>query len=185
MVTTGTSTTIRKADYTGNLRESLGQQHYKQQMMENLVLNVYLKIKEHFNHNQRSMHKVKRNFIPGVITEQVKNIKHKIYWSYPTEQRSGDVSKTLPAFDKITSLGEGRIEMNLAYPGQDDELMNAYLTTGTQAIPKLIHLDTYFYVTGTWGGRLTAAQKSIGALKLNTISANNAIELQRRYAKEK
>ena len=187
MTTTGTSTTIKKGDYAGYLQKGIGYQQYKQQMAEDLALNADLKIKEYINLNQRRMHRVEKTFVPGaVITEQVKKLKHKIYWLILTEHWCGDASQTLPAFNALAEMSEGKIEMKLVYRDQNDELMNVYLTNGTRSIPKLIQLDEHFNLTGIWGPRPTVAQKMVKELKSNPeTAASYANELHLWYAKDK
>ncbi len=187
MTTTVTNTTIKKADYAAYLQIGIGYQQYKHQMAEDLALNADLKIKEYINLNQRRMHRVERTFVAGeAITEQVKNLQHKTYWLIPTEHWCGDASQTLPAFNKIAELSEGKIEMKLVYRDQNDELMNAYLTNGTRSIPKLIQLDEHYNVTGIWGPRPTVAQSLVKELKSNpATAATYANELHLWYAKDK
>lgn len=187
MTTTGTSTTIKKADYAVYLQKGIGYQQYKQQMAEDLALNADLKIKEYINLNQRRMHRVEKTFVPGaVITEQVKKLKHKIYWLILTEHWCGDASQTLPALNTLAEISEGKIEMKLVYRDQNDELMNVYLTNGTRSIPKLIQLDEHFNLTGIWGPRPTVAQKMVKELKSNPeTAASYANELHYWYAKDK
>ena len=156
-------------------------------MAEDLALNANLKIKEYINLNQRRMHRVEKTFVAGeAITEQVKNLQHKIYWLILTEHWCGDASQTLPVFNKLAELSEGKIEMKLVYRDQNDELMNAYLTNGTRSIPKLIQLDEHCNITGIWGPRPTVAQSLVKELKSNpATAATYANELHLWYAKDK
>ncbi len=62
------------------------------------------------------------------LTEQVNRLKHKIYWLILTEHWCGDASQTLPVFNKIAEMSEGKIEMKLVYRDENPELMDAYLT---------------------------------------------------------
>lgn len=181
------SSTLKKADYAGYLHKGIVYNHYKQQMAQDLALNTDLKIKEYINLNQRRMNRVEKTFVAGeAITEQVKNLQHKTYWLILTEHWCGDASQTLPAFNKIAELSEGKIEMKLVYRDQNDELMNAYLTNGTRSIPKLIQLDEHYNVTGIWGPRPTPAQKLVKELKSSPATmATYANELHLWYAKDK
>ncbi len=181
------NTLIKKSDYAGYLENGIGYNQYKQRMAEDLALNADLKIKEYINLNQKRMHRVEKTFVPGArITEQIKNLKHKTYWLILAEHWCGDASQTLPAFNKIAELSEGKIEMKLVYRDQNDELMNAYLTYGTRSIPKLIQLDKHYNVTGIWGPRPTPAQKLVKELKPNpATAATYANELHLWYAKDK
>ena len=178
---------ITTPGYRNYVENGIGYRQYKLQMAEDLALNADLKITEYINLNQRRMHRVEKTFVPGaVITEQVKNLKNKIYWLILTEHWCGDASQTLPAFNALAEMSEGKIEMKLVYRDQNDELMNAYLTNGTRSIPKLIQLDEHFNVTGVWGPRPTIAQKMVKELKSNpATAATYANELHLWYAKDK
>ena len=187
MTTIVTSTTIKKADYATYLKSGIGYQQYKQQMAEDLALNADLKIKEYINLNQRRMHRVEKTFVPSAaITKQVKNLQLKTFWLILTEHWCGDASQTLPVFNKIAEMSEGKIEMKLVYRDQNDELMNAYLTNGTRSIPKLIQLDEHYNVTEIWGPRPTVAQNLVKELKSNPATvATYAKELHLWYTKDK
>lgn len=156
-------------------------------MAEDLALNADLKIKEYINLNQHRMHRVEKTFVAGTeITEQVKNLTHKIYWLILTEHWCGDASQTLPAFNAIAAMSGGKIEVKMIYRDQNDALMNAYLTNDTRSIPKLIQLDEHFNVTGIWGPRPTPAQKLVKDLKSNpATAATYANELHFWYSKDK
>lgn len=178
---------ITKGRYKSYLQKAISYNQYKQQMAEDLALNDDLKIKEYINLNQRRMHRVEKTFAASAtLNEQIKNLKHKIYWLILTEHWCGDASQTLPVFNALAELSEGKIEMKLVYRDQNDELMNAYLTNETRSIPKLIQLDEHFNVTGIWGPRPTVAQKLVKELKLNPVTAiTYANELHLWYAKDR
>lgn len=176
-----------KSDYKNLLEKGISYNLYKRNMAQDLALNDDLKIKEYINLNQRRMQRVEKTYLPSAeIVSQVKNLKHKTYWLILTEHWCGDASQTLPAFNAIAALSEGKIEMKLVYRDQNDELMNAYLTNGTRSIPKLIQLDEHFNVTGIWGPRPTVAQKLVKELKSNPVTAATyANELHLWYAKDR
>ncbi|MEO8770205.1 MAG: thioredoxin family protein [Ferruginibacter sp.] len=178
---------ISNDDYASYLKKGFSYSQYKQNMTEDLVLNVDLKIKEYINLNQKRMHRVEKTFIPSdALIAQVKNLKHKTYWLILTEHWCGDASQTLPAFNALAAMSEGKIEMKMVYRDQNDHLMNAYLSDETRSIPKLIQLDEHFNVTGIWGPRPTPAQKLVKGLKSNPATAPGyANELHLWYAKDK
>lgn len=178
---------ILKSDYKNYLEKGISYHQYKQQMAEDLALNDDLKIREYINLNQRRMHRVEKTYTPSAeIVEQVKNIRHSIYWLILTEHWCGDASQTLPALHAVAALSGGKVEMKLVYRDQHDELMNGYLTNGTRSIPKLIQLDKHLNVTGIWGPRPAVAQKLVKELKSNPSTASTyANELHLWYAKDK
>lgn len=187
MTTAANKTNLTKGDYKTYLQKGISYNQYKQQMAADLALNDDLKIKEYINLNQRRMHRVEKTYMPSAqIITQVKNLKHKTNWLIITEHWCGDASQSLPAFNAIAELSEGKIELKLVYRDQNDELMNAYLTNGTRSIPKLIQLDEHLNITGIWGPRPTIAQKLVKELKANpATAATYANELHLWYAKNK
>ena len=186
------TTEINKAqpgrqDYKNYFQKAIRYNQYKQNMAEDLALSADLKTKEYINLNQRRMHRVEKTYIPSAeMITRVKSLQHKTYWLILTEHWCGDASQTLPVFNAIAELSEGKIEVKMVYRDRNDELMNAYLTNGTRSIPKLIQLDEHFNVTGIWGPRPTIAQKMVKELKSNpTTAATYANELHLWYAKDK
>lgn len=178
---------IKKSDYAGYLEKGIGYNQYKQQMAEDLALNADMKIKEYIKLNQRRMHRVEKTYVAGaVIIEQLKALKYKMHWLVLTEHWCGDASQILPVLNALAELSEGRIEMRLVYRDQNPELMDAYLTSGTRSIPKLIQLDEHNNVTGIWGPRPAIAQKMVKELKSDPATVETyANELHLWYAKDK
>jgi thioredoxin-like negative regulator of GroEL len=187
MATAGKIITLTKSDYEGYLQKGIGYTEYKQQMAEDLAVNVDFKIKEYINLNQRRMYRVEKTFeISADMVTQIKNLKHKAYWLILTEHWCGDASQTLPVFNVIAELSKGKIEMKLVYRDQHPELMDAYLTNETRSIPKLIQLDEHYNVTAFWGPRPSVAQQLVKQLKANpATAATYANELHLWYAKDK
>jgi len=187
MATEGKIATLRKSDYERYLQKGIGYNRYKQQMAEDLAVNADFKIKEYINLNQRRMNRVEKTFeISAELATQIKNLKHKTYWLILTEHWCGDASQTLPVFNAIAEMSNGKIEMKLVYRDQNPELMDAYLTNETRSIPKLIQLDEYYNVTAFWGPRPSVAQQLVKQLKANPATAPTyANELHLWYAKDK
>ncbi len=184
---TTNSKPLTKADYKLYLSKGISYQQYQQQMAADLLLNPDVKMKEYISLNQRRMQRVEKTYIVSeALLQQIKKLKHTIYWLVITEHWCGDASQSLPVLNKLAELSAGKIELKLIYRDQNDELMNAYLTNGTRSIPKLIQLDEHLNVTGIWGPRPTVAQKLVKELKANpATAATYANELQLWYAKDK
>jgi hypothetical protein len=187
MTTDDKITTLKKSDYERYLQKGIGYNQYKQQMAEDLALNADKKIKEYIHLNQRRMSRVEKNFkISGELATQIKNLKHKTYWLILTEHWCGDASQTLPVFNALAEMSNGKIEMKLVYRDQNPALMDAYLTNETRSIPKLIQLDEHYNVTAFWGPRPSVAQQLVKQLKANpATAATYANELHLWYAKDK
>lgn len=179
--------TVVKQNYKDYLQKGIDYNQYKKQMAEDLKMNDDPKIRAYIDLNQRRMQRVEKTYnISAELSEKIKNLKHKTYWLILTEHWCGDASQTLPALHAITELSGGKIEMNLLYRDQNEELTNAYLTNGTRSIPKLIQLDEHLNVTGIWGPRPTVAQRLVNQLKSNPETATTyGNELHLWYAKDK
>lgn len=187
METGSQTTTLKKSDYERYIQDGIGYNQYKQQMAEDLATNADSKIKEYINLNQRRMYRVEKTFeISTQLAEQIKNLKYKTWWLILTEHWCGDASQTLPVFNAIAEMSNGKIEMKLVYRDLHPALMDAYLTNKTRSIPKLIQLDEHFNVTGFWGPRPSVAQQLVKELKSNTATAATyANELHLWYAKDR
>jgi hypothetical protein len=187
MATASGNKIITKQDFKNYLQQGISYPLYKQQMAADLALNDDQKIKEYINLNQRRMQRVENTYTPSAeIVSQVNNLIHKTYWLVLTEHWCGDTAQSLPVFNTLAELSNGKIELKLVYRDQLDELMNAYLTHGTRSIPKLIQLDEQYNVTGIWGPRPTIAQKMVKELKANpATAATYANELHLWYAKDR
>lgn len=187
MINTINKTNVKKIDIEKYLQIGISYKEYKQNMAADLALNPDFKIKEYINLNQRRMHRVEKTYVPSVaVREQIKNLKHKVYWLVITEHWCGDASQTLPLLSFLAEMGQEKIELRLVYRDQNDELMNVFLTKGSRSIPKLIQLDENGNVTGIWGPRPTVAQELVEELKANPSTAlTYASELHLWYAKDK
>lgn len=178
---------LKKGDYEMYIVKGIGYSQYKQQMADDLAVNADLKIKGYINLNQRRMYRVEKTYQPSPeLLEGLKNIRHKTWWLILTEHWCGDASQTLPVFNRIAELSNGKIEIKLVYRYQNPELMNTYLTGGSRAIPKLIQLDAHFNVTGFWGPRPDEAQNLVKTLKSDPLTAAGYGEqLHLWYAKDR
>ena len=75
-----------------------------------------------------------------------------------TEGWCGDAAQNVPFIQALAALNP-KIELRLFYRDQHPELMDAYLTNGGKAIPKLIVLRAAdLQELGTWGPRPAPAQ---------------------------
>lgn len=178
---------IGKSDYQAYLQKGIAYEQYKRQIAEDLLYNTDPRINEYINLNQHRMSRVEKTYsVSEALAQQVKRLTHKTYWLILTEHWCGDAAQTLPAFQKVSELSNGTIEMKLVYRDENPELMDAYLTGESRSIPKLIQLDAHFNVTGIWGPRPTEAQKLVKQLKSNPETATSySTELHKWYAHNK
>ena len=117
--------------------------------------------------------------------QQIQNIEAQI-WLVITEHWCGDASQIVPVIAKFAQESQGKIQLKLVYRDEVTELMNAHLTNGGMAVPKIVKLDTKHQLLGDWGPRPKAAQEMVIKLKSNPDTASTYIEeLHRWYAKDK
>lgn len=176
-----------KSDYQKYMVDGVSYLVYKQQMAADLALNPDQQIQSYIHLNQSRMARVEKTYMPSeTIVQQVMNLKHQVNWLILTEHWCGDAAQTLPVFNAIAALSNGKIALRLVYRDKNEPLMNQYLTEGSKSIPKLVQLDSNFNVTGIWGPRPSEAQKLVKTLKANPeTSATYANALHLWYAKDK
>ena len=119
------------------------------------------------------------------IIQKVKSINHPITWLVLTEGWCGDAAQNLPIIEAIANLNEN-IDLRVVLRDENPELMNAYLTNGNMAIPKLIQIEDE-EVTNTWGPRPTIATKMVADYKAanGTLTPEFKKDLQIWYNKDK
>ena len=96
--------------------------------------------------------------------EVFKNISKKQTWLVISEPWCGDAAQTLPYLNKIAQLSKN-IDLKIVLRDENPELMDAFLTNGSRAIPVVIMLDEDFNVLQTWGPRSKAATKLVSDYK--------------------
>lgn len=92
--------------------------------------------------------------------EAFKNISEKQTWLVISEPWCGDAAQTLPFLNKIAELSEN-IDLKIVLRDENPELMDQFLTNGSQSIPILIKIDENFDVIETFGPRSKAATKLV------------------------
>lgn len=92
--------------------------------------------------------------------EVFKNISEKQTWLVISEPWCGDAAQTLPFLNKIAQLSDN-IDLKIVLRDENLELMNQFLTNGSQSIPIIIMLDEAMNVLQTFGPRSKAATKLV------------------------
>lgn len=91
----------------------------------------------------------------------IKALKKPITWLVITESWCGDAAHVVPVLNKIAGLNKG-IDFKLVLRDENLELMDAFLTDGNSAIPKLIMIDNESgAVLGTYGPRPSKAARFV------------------------
>ena len=121
------------------------------------------------------------------IKEQVSKFNKKITWLVLTESWCGDAAHVIPVINKLADLNKG-IDLRLVLRDENEDLMNAYLTNGGKAIPKLLAIDDQTgKVINTYGPRPSEATKLVNAYKElhGVLSPEFKQDLQIWYNKDK
>ena len=107
----------------------------------------------------------KKAQLTPALTEALKSVSSKWTWYVITEGWCGDASQNLSYIAKMAEVNPN-ITLKLLLRDDNPEIMNAYLTNGGKAIPKLICIhDETGEEVGTWGPRPQHIQFQVNALK--------------------
>jgi thioredoxin-like negative regulator of GroEL len=103
-----------------------------------------------------------------------------------TEPWCGDAAQCVPVLEKLV-LAVGGIETFYMLRDEHLEIMDAYLTNGGRAIPKLICLDADGQEIFTWGPRPAVIQEVMNRLKAEGITEISEIVegIQKAYNEDK
>lgn len=120
--------------------------------------------------------------VPARIIELLKEKAANWTWVIITEPWCGDAAQCVPVLEKIAQTNSF---VKTAYLLRDEhpEVMDAYLTNGGRAIPKLICLDDSANEIFTWGPRPAVIQEVMNRLKAEGITEIATIvgEIQKAY----
>jgi len=115
------------------------------------------------------------------LIEELQELSERWIWIVLAEGWCGDVAQNLPVIAKIAEVTEN-IELKILLREENPEVMDAYLTNGGKAVPKLICLtaDT-MREKGNWGPRPEPVQKMVMELKEEKKNNIDLKELVERY----
>lgn len=119
--------------------------------------------------------------------ETIKQYKNSVTWLVITESWCGDAAHIMPVINKVAELND-KIDYKVVLRDENDALMNAFLTNGGRAIPKLIAIDKSSNdVLGTFGPRPTVATEMVNDFKSKNgkLTPEFKEDLQRWYNKDK
>jgi len=107
-------------------------------------------------------------------------------WIILVESWCGDVVQVLPILHKISLLNP-KIKLKIVLRDENPELMDAFLTHGARAIPKVIMTLPDGTVKAVWGPRSIAATSRVTQYKLlhGKIDATFLEDLQKWYLEDK
>ena len=123
------------------------------------------------------------------LTDEDINVFNKVRkqtWLVLTESWCGDAAHTLPILNKI-AINSDCIDLKIALRDDNLDLMNTFLTNGTQAIPKLIIVDENYCLINVWGPRSKTATQLVLDYKKEFGSIDDEFkkDLQTWYNKDK
>lgn len=162
-------------DYLG---KAIDYQQYKVNMINELQLLQQKPLEaarqlEYLPINLQRMRRVEKTLrLSEQLQTMLSRLDQKTNWLVLTEHWCGDAAQTLPALAAIAEASGGRIEMKILYRDQNLELMDAFLTNGARAIPRLIQFNDAYQLSGLWGPRPTDAQLLVKELKSNPATAS-------------
>lgn len=177
-----------------SLEKSISYQEYRtlvQQLLEENKSTGNTQSESLLNYSQlndRRMHRWDKTLrVPEDIEKKVLNFGKKITWLVIAESWCGDAAHVLPVINKVAGLNPN-ISLRVVLRDENMELMNQFLTNGSQSIPKLIVLEKdNLEVLSTWGPRPSEATRMVEAYKAEHGSIDAAFkeELQMWYNKDK
>ena len=96
---------------------------------------------------------------------KIKDFNESVTWLTITESWCGDAAHVMPVLNKIAELNSN-IDVKVVFRDENPELMDAFLTNGNRAIPKVIMIDNETGdVLNTYGPRPSEATKLVNQYK--------------------
>jgi hypothetical protein len=103
--------------------------------------------------------------IPDSIMGRINDFRGNQTWLVLTESWCGDAAQSMPIMNKLAEI-TNKIDFKVLQRDEHPELMNAFLTNGSQSIPKLIVMDTSTNeLIGEWGPRPSTATEMVNSYK--------------------
>jgi hypothetical protein len=120
------------------------------------------------------------------LLELLNQIDRKMYWLVLVEAWCGDVAQNLPVIARMAGATE-QVQLLHLLRDEHPEIIDAFLTNGGRAIPKLIALDAEtLKILFTWGPRPLEVQDLTMKLKTEGVAyAEAAVVVHGWYAKNK
>jgi hypothetical protein len=118
---------------------------------------------------------------------KIKEFSNTITWLVITESWCGDAAHVIPVLNKIAELSQ-YIDIKILLRDDNPELMNAFLTNGGKAIPKVIMIDNESgEVIHTYGPRPSEATSFVNRFKAmhGKLTADFKEDLQHWYNNDK
>lgn len=138
--------------------------------------------------NEARLHRLDKTLKVEESTVHVlSQLRKKYVWVVITESWCGDAAQIVPMLNKMAQISDN-IELRLVFRDQNLELMDAFLTNGGRAIPKLLIANKENNeIVGHWGPRPKDAQQVVIDYKEahGTFDSEGSVALQLWYTKNK
>ena len=125
--------------------------------------------------------------VDEAITSALKELKEAYIWLVISEGWCGDAAQLLPIINKMAEVSNA-IDLKIVLRDDNQDLMDLFLTNGSQSIPKLIILNAKTNeVLADWGPRPEPARKLIADYKAEhgLVDESIKIDLQKWYLHDK
>lgn len=101
--------------------------------------------------NETRMNRLEKTIkITEEVQSQLENVETEMIWLLISEGWCGDAAQLLPIIHKMAEVSD-KIDLKIVLRDENEALMDAFLTNGGKAIPKLIVLDAKTKkVLGDW-----------------------------------
>lgn len=135
---------------------------------------------DYVNYTKLNIHRMKRLDKSVEINDDLKTVISKIKtpqtWLVISEAWCGDAAQNVPLLQKMADLSD-HIELKIILRDENLEVMDLYLTNGSQSIPKLIALENKsLNELYTWGPRPATIQNIVNDFKLSNTTEKSVIK---------
>ncbi len=184
--------TIQKV-INNSLKNSLSYSEYRNLVEELVVKNSTTgnekteALAEYTKLNDRRMKRWDKTLkVSNEALQSINQLNTKTTWLVLTESWCGDAAHVIPVVNKVAELNDN-IDLRLVLRDDNADLMDAFLTNGGKAIPKLIALDESGKVINTFGPRPSVATKMVADFKVEhgALTPEFKQDLQVWYNKDK
>ena len=119
--------------------------------------------------------------------QTLKNLEHDLIWLVLCEAWCGDAAQNLPIIAKMADISS-HISLKILLRDENQDIMDAFLTNGGRAIPKLVCIDANtMKILWDWGPRPAPAQDLLRIHKTKPDESHEDFvkQVQLWYAKDK
>lgn len=159
------------------LEKSLSYQEYRtlgQELLEKGTTTNGDNSPEILEYTNMNMYRMNRLDKTTKVNENIKNAlnnlpsNEKFYWVVLAESWCGDAAQIVPVMNKIAEYAGEKLEIHFLLRDENPDLIDAFLTNGGRAIPKLLFVkkeNDKLKIISSWGARPAAAQKVVDDYK--------------------